>query len=234
VRFARVRVRQLILPALERDRPGITRRFHAAALAAARLQEAAEKTPTRAETVMRLYAEAGGSRPGLSRRHIDAMLRLTGPGRGGRGVDLPGGLRFRIVGGLMQIVPSRHQPGPAPRLEVGTCAGCADGAAAHLRAGLHLSVGYRRPGLRMRPLGGRGTRKLQDIFVDARVPREDRDAWPLVFAGEKLAWVPGLAVDADLAAAPGAQGLHVAISPMPVAPIAKVVRLETPERSKEI
>src|SRR2546430_6869793 len=40
-RFARVRVRHLILPALERDRPGIGQRFHSAATAATRMHEAA-------------------------------------------------------------------------------------------------------------------------------------------------------------------------------------------------
>jgi tRNA(Ile)-lysidine synthetase-like protein len=233
-RFARVRVRLDILPALERDRPGITRRFHAAAHAAARLQEAAENAPTAAEVVKRLYAEAGGPEPGLSRKHIQAMLALANSGRGGRGIDLPGGLRFRIVGSHMQVVPSHQPPQPAPRIEIRPCAGCGDSRAAHLRAGLHLSLGYRRPGLRMRPLGGRGTRKLQDIFVDARVPREERDAWPLVFAGERLAWIPGLAVDAEVAAVPGDRAVHVAISPMPVATGKKVVRLETPKLLEEI
>jgi tRNA(Ile)-lysidine synthetase-like protein len=233
-RFARARVRHQVLPALEHDRPGITRRFHAAALAAARLQDQAESAPTDVERLKGMYAAAGGPEPGLSRRHIEAMLSLRGPGRGGRGVDLPGALRFRIVGGHMQIVPSHHQTRQAPRLEVGSCAGCAENGATHLRAGLHLSVGYRRPGLRMRPAGGRGTRKLQDIFVDARVPREDRDGWPLVFAGEKLAWVPGLAVDADLLAAAGEPAMHVAITPMPVAPAPKVVRLGTSKLPEEI
>jgi tRNA(Ile)-lysidine synthetase-like protein len=227
-RFARVRVRLEILPALERDRPGITRRFHAAALAAARLQEAAESAPTPAEVVKRLYVEAGGPDPGLSRKHIDAILGLAQRGRGGRGVDLPGGLRFRIVGGLMQVVPRRVSAQVAPTLEIARCGGCSDRAAVHLRAGLSLSLGYRTPGLRMRPLGGRGTRKLQDIFVDARVPREDRDGWPLVFAGDRLAWVPGVAVDADLAARGGDDAVHVAVRPMPIAPARKVVRLETP------
>jgi tRNA(Ile)-lysidine synthase len=228
-RFSRVRVRRHILPALERDKPGITRRFHAAARAAARLQSAAETAPTRAELLRRMYAEAGGPQPGLSRRHIAAMSKLAEPGRGGRGVDLPGALRFRIVGGQMQVVRRRTAPAIEPRLDVRPCPGCDDRHAAHLRNGLHLSVGFRRPGLRLRPRGGRGSRKLQDIFVDARVPREDRDAWPLVFAGERLAWVPGIAVDADLASVPGETGQHVALLPMPVHPAKKVVRLEPPQ-----
>ena len=242
-RYARVRVRRLILPALERDRPGIARRFHAAALAAARLHEMAEEAavgpvtrsriqgmaePAAVEVLRRVYREAGGREPGLSRRHLRAMLEVARPGRGGRGVDLPGALRFRIVGELMQVVPSQ-QPSPTPpRLEISTCPGCDDRAAVHLRGGLELHVAHRRPGLRMRPLGGRGTRKLQDIFVDARVPREDRDAWPLVFAGDRLAWVPGLAVEAELVSPRGEQGQHVALTSSPVPLTPKVVRLETP------
>jgi tRNA(Ile)-lysidine synthetase-like protein len=86
----------------------------------------------------------------------------------------------------------------------------------------------------MRPLGGRGTRKVQDIFVDARVPREERDGWPLVFAGERLAWIPGIAVDSDLVSPPGERALHVAILPMPVATAPRIVRLETPKALEEI
>jgi hypothetical protein len=65
-------------------------------------------------------------------------------------------------------------------------------------------------------------------MVDARVPREDRDSWPLVFAGERLAWVPGVAVDADLLSVSGEPAMHVAISPMPDRWTKKVARLETP------
>jgi tRNA(Ile)-lysidine synthetase-like protein len=86
----------------------------------------------------------------------------------------------------------------------------------------------------MRPLGGRGTRKVQDIFVDARVPREERDGWPLVFAGDRLAWIPGIAVDSDLVSRPGEGGIHVAITPMPVASAPRIVRLETPKALEEI
>jgi len=248
-RFARVHARLQILQALERDRPGIKTRFHAAALAAAGWQEAAEQAasgplsrkrlrsmqqPAAVEALKLLYAGAGGATPGLSRTHLEAMLRMVAPGRGGRGVDLPGGLRFRIVGDHMEVVASQRPAVRLPHLEVRGCPGCDDGQAAHLRAGLQLRVGFRRPGLRLRPAGGRGSRKLQDIFVDARVPREERDGWPLVFAGEKLAWVPGLAVDADLAPIPGQKVLHVAIAPMPARLGHKVVRLETPKALEEI
>jgi tRNA(Ile)-lysidine synthase len=232
--YARVRVRRDILPALERDRPGIVRRFHQTAIRAAAWQEsisgiasstleagvtraavAAAPEPVAAEMMRQLYARAGGAQPSLSRAHLAAMLRLAEAGRGGRGVDLPGGLRFRIVGETMQIVAPNADHRPASRLEVSACDGCGDNTAAHLRPDLQLHLGYRTPGLTMRPLGGRGTRKLQDIFVDARVPREDRDAWPLVFAGDSLAVVPGIAVSAEMATRAGEPSLHVTVWGIP-------------------
>jgi tRNA(Ile)-lysidine synthetase-like protein len=115
----------------------------------------------------------------------------------------------------MQMVARDTRPRATPRLDVSTCAGCDDVTAAHLRPELELRLGYRKPGLTMRPVGGRGTRKLQDIFVDARVPREDRDAWPLVFGGDSLAFVPGIAVSADLASLRGEPSLHVTVSGIP-------------------
>jgi tRNA(Ile)-lysidine synthase len=244
---ARARVRHEVLPALERDRPGIGRRFYAVARRASAIQEALEREagsliaagiptapevaqmrePLAVELMKVLYSRAGGSQPALSRAHLASMLELVRGGRGGRGVDLPRGRRFRIVGSYMEVVAPAIASART-RLDVKTCAGCDDSNAAHLRPGLQVHVGFRRPGLRMRPAGGRGSRKLQDILVDARVPREERDSWPLVFAGERLAWVPGVAVDADLVSVSGESAMHVAISPMPDRWTKKVARLETP------
>jgi tRNA(Ile)-lysidine synthase len=52
-----------------------------------------------------------------------------------------------------------------------------------------LVVRTRRPGDR---LAGR-RKKVQDLFVDAKVPRAERDAWPLVVAGDEVVAVPGIA-----------------------------------------
>ena len=43
----------------------------------------------------------------------------------------------------------------------------------------------------MRPLGAPGSRKLQDILTDARVPRDLRNSVPLFECGGEIVWVPG-------------------------------------------
>jgi tRNA(Ile)-lysidine synthetase-like protein len=52
-----------------------------------------------------------------------------------------------------------------------------------------LEVRGRRPGDR---LAGR-SKKVQDLLVDAKVPRSERDEWPLVVSGGDVVAVPGLA-----------------------------------------
>ena len=49
-----------------------------------------------------------------------------------------------------------------------------------------------RPGDR---LAGR-SKKIQDVFVDAKIPRSDREGWPLVVRGNEVVAVPGV-VEAD-------------------------------------
>jgi len=48
-----------------------------------------------------------------------------------------------------------------------------------------------RAGDRFRPLGLRGRKKLQDFFVDAKIPREERGRVPVLVAGDRIAWVVG-------------------------------------------
>src|SRR5205807_2965294 len=59
---------------------------------------------------------------------------------------------------------------------------------------LPLVVGSRKPGDRMRALGLQQAKRLQDILVDAHVPRHLRDTLPLVSDGEEIVWIPGVTI----------------------------------------
>jgi len=47
-------------------------------------------------------------------------------------------------------------------------------------------------GDRIRPLGMEGERKLTDVFIDKKLPRERRANWPLVVSGDEIIWIPAL------------------------------------------
>lgn len=68
------------------------------------------------------------------------------------------------------------------------------------RAGLNLpaesqaTVRTRRPGDRLQPLGCKYSRRLKDILIDRHIPRDERDALPLLVIDESIAWVPGVTI----------------------------------------
>jgi tRNA(Ile)-lysidine synthase len=47
-------------------------------------------------------------------------------------------------------------------------------------------------GERFRPAGGQGSKRLQDLFVDMKIPRRYRANWPVLANREQLIWVAGL------------------------------------------
>ncbi len=61
--------------------------------------------------------------------------------------------------------------------------------------GKRLMVRNFREGDRFVPLGMRGTKKLQDYFVDKKISLKERGAVPLVFDRKKLLWVAGHRID---------------------------------------
>jgi tRNA(Ile)-lysidine synthase len=76
------------------------------------------------------------------------------------------------------------------------------------------TIRSREAGLKVRAwragdrLAGR-RRKIQDVFVDAKVPRSEREAWPLVVRGDEVVAVPGLEE------APGYEGAVEAVRDEP-------------------
>jgi tRNA(Ile)-lysidine synthase len=66
--------------------------------------------------------------------------------------------------------------------------------------GSAVTVRAWRDGDRMRPAGLGGSKSLQDLFTDRKVPRALRRTLPVVEAGGQIVWVAGVAVDERFAA----------------------------------
>jgi tRNA(Ile)-lysidine synthetase-like protein len=135
--------------------------------------------PAAEENILRSLDPAGG----LPRPMEKALLELLASREGSKRVDLGDG---RVAVREYESVWLERSPVP---LE------------GEVRWGRWRLRG-RRPGLQVRGwragdrLAGR-EKKLQDLFVDAKVPRSEREAWPLVVRGDDVVFVPGIA------AAPG-------------------------------
>jgi len=58
----------------------------------------------------------------------------------------------------------------------------------------HITVRNRRPGDRLSPLGMKGHKKLKDVFIDKKIPRNVRDRIPVIIWGTEILWVVGVCV----------------------------------------
>ncbi len=72
-----------------------------------------------------------------------------------------------------------------------------------------------KPGDRFQPLGMAGTKKLQDFFVDAKVPLEERRRVPILEVGEKIRWVLGYRTDEESKVRPDSKRvIELQVSPL--------------------
>ena len=70
---------------------------------------------------------------------------------------------------------------------------------------LPLTVRNRRQGDRFQPYGMRGTKKLKDFLIDAKVPRYERDSVPLLVYGDEMLWIVGYTTSERFKIQPGTQ-----------------------------
>jgi len=170
----------------------------------AEARELAALPPALARLVIQRLA--GDGAPGLA-AHADAIVALSRrPGTAT--LDLPGGLRAISEYGRVRIAPAVPAPEPRPQTlaipgrvafgdgelvsERGAFA-VADGTLAAEALAATLEVRPWRAGDRMRPLGLGGSKSLQDLFTDRKIPREARHRLPVVISDGEIAWVPGVA-----------------------------------------
>jgi tRNA(Ile)-lysidine synthase len=135
--------------------------------------------PAAEDNVLRALEPAGR----LARPIENALLELLASREGSKRVDLGGG---RVAVREYESVWLEHSP---------------------MRLDREVRWGRWTLRPRCRGLHVRGWRagdrlanrnlKVQDLFVDAKVPRSEREAWPLVVSGKEVVYVPGIA------AAPG-------------------------------
>jgi tRNA(Ile)-lysidine synthase len=183
-----------------------------------------EQPPALRRLVLRRLAEQAAREPlaggedaprALSRREANEVLALGQ--RGTKALDLGGGLRAVAEYGTLRFTRAPDETVPDPveltvpgrvrfgdwEVEAGL-GGAGDVSVTGL--GPLATVRAWRHGDRMRPAGLGGTKTLQDLFTDRKVPRALRRTLPVVEAAGKIVWVAGVAVDERFAAREGEPG----------------------------
>lgn len=153
--------------------------------------------PVRLRTALRALSagrrfelRVGSLRLAGDARKIEAGPREYQVGLVSYTVLLPGEVELRELGLRMRISRTR--------VASWMCEGRPDRAAFELPAGASTAeVRNRRPGDRIRPLGSSGERKLKQLLIDRKMPREARSRLPLLLVGGRIVWVPGVTIDED-------------------------------------
>ena len=192
-RFTRARVRHELLPLLERIAPGAERtiaetarllRDEAEALDALlpqtdSLAEIAALPPALGRLVLRRLAGAPV--------RVDELLALGDRG-GTVTLDVGQGLRAVVEYGRVRF--SGYETGPAPPAITVPEAGRARFGSWEVRVAAPAVVRSWQPGDRIETPGG--TKKLQDLFTDRKIPREERARVPVVETGGEVVCVGDL------------------------------------------
>src|SRR5688572_24189287 len=231
--YARARVRQLVMPQLRELNPAAERTIAESArllrderevldaavdAALERLGPAPKLAALRSEPVglarLILTRLAGHAFP---RERVDQILRLDD--RGSHELDVGSGTRAVVEYGHVRFAAGPDAAPPAAvtlavpgsvrfgEWEVEAAPG--DGGEAVFSSeqlGPAVTVRAWADGDRMRPAGLGGTKTLQDLFTDRKVPRALRRTLPVVESNAQIVWVAGVAVDEFFAAQEGGGG----------------------------
>ncbi len=178
------------------------------------LTDLAELPAALRRLVLRRLAESllGKPRP-LSRREADEIVGLGSHGT--KALDLGSGLRAVAEYGVLRLTITRDAAPPEPvdlsvpgrvrfgRWEVEARVGPGEVNVAPGALGGRALVRTWRDGDRMRPVGLGGTKTLQDLFTDGKIPRSLRTTLPVVEVDGEIVWVAGVALDERFAAGDG-------------------------------
>jgi tRNA(Ile)-lysidine synthase len=193
------------------------RAFDGETLAVARL---AELERARAKNLLRWFLrQRDALMPDASR--LDEMLRQMVTARQDAQIRIEWGeWALRRYRGRVHVCPRETEPDAAlvvlwagepalawPGGVVRFLPASGEGVSAEKLAGTSVTIRARHGEETLRPDSARPERSLRDLFQAQGVPPWRRAGWPLLYCGDRLVAVPGIAVDSDWRASAGLPGL---------------------------
>lgn len=169
--------------------------------------------------VLRRAIDAVKGLRGINFVHIEDIISLIKKGDSGDRLYLPKGIR--VIKGYATLVLTSKQPATLGRYrlevpgevilrEAGILIRASTLDSQEIEAGAKgketvfldaekatssLTIRSREAGDFFYPAGFGKRKKLQDFFVDEKVPRDERDAIPIVLSGDDIVWIAGYRAD---------------------------------------
>jgi tRNA(Ile)-lysidine synthase len=167
--------------------------------------------------VLRRVIEEMESLRGIGFVHLEDMISLIKDGRAGDRLYLPKGIR--VIKGYSLLIMTSAEPVRIAEYELQPpCEVAVSGAGIVIKAlfeeksadlgdgkaSVLLDAGAMNFPLKVRPrangdfffpLGFGKKKKLQDFFVDEKIPRDERDKIPVILSGNDIVWISGYRAD---------------------------------------
>jgi len=155
----------------------------------------------------------------FTRRHLNALLALASPGGPHKFISLPKGWLGYKEGHYLYITSSIppqpdyyyqiDEPAKIEIKELGVLfeIKLVEKKAEKINQTLNkvyvdfqkisfpLEIRPYQPGDKFYPLGGKGSKKIKDFFIDLKIPYAERKKYPVVISQDRIIWVTGLCLD---------------------------------------
>lgn len=161
----------------------------------------------------------------LDFHHVESLLQFLATGKNGA-LSMPRGFCARVSYGYCRLARELEKRGEEPvpvtlpgvtdwgdyRLTAALSSGDPDGAEwDFFMDGTQrlptLCLRARQPGDEI-AIGSGRMKKIKDVFIDAKLPREERASYPLLATEQEILWVPGIRRSAHFPAKKGNPALH--------------------------
>jgi len=174
------------------------------------------KRPVLFEVLGLLYEKAKGDRKDLTLQNLSDLEALISSTAGTKSLALPGNIaatrRYNHLDFMLKLKYNNYSSVVLDKLGVGENifsnwkiiaerieisefrANSRYSIAVDPETLPKLKVRNWKTGDRISPFGMNGSKKLQDLFVDAKIDKDKRNNWPIFQLGKEIIWVPRLAL----------------------------------------
>ena len=174
-----------------------------------------------ARIIRRGIEELKGNTVNIEMKHIDNAINLISSGKTGKQLNLTDGFTIEIsydnfiINKTVEIVSDFEYNIVLNRINhideinktlFATVADIEDMSEVNIKDKEIISVDYdlikgslvarnRRPGDSMIPCGMRGSKKIKDIFIDLKIPKEERESKLIIADDENIIWLEGYRIN---------------------------------------